>query len=243
MNLPELRKGIRIYDLLKEAGMELNNWAHANDPSKNTFWAWIEGDIAVVTVWENNIIAPTLPTDCFYTRYVARGQKGKGKSVDEIYRTIIKKNLPVHVIIKHKDLKRRALDPITWNATYEPLTGELTLKRGKQVTYTDQKDPSDLLSFSEETPATSRSRKMRQLAMMRSDGKCEYCGKAGFMTPIGAIFAEVHHIVPISEQGSDDLSNLIVLCPDHHRQAHYGDNTVEMRRVFMETRQAKPDNW
>ncbi|WP_145535638.1 HNH endonuclease signature motif containing protein [Yersinia thracica] len=236
MELPELKKGTRIYDLLKEAGMELNNWVHANDPSKSTFWAWIEGDIAVMSIWEDNISAPALPSESYYTRYIARGQGHKGDAVDNIYKAIIKHNLPVHVIIKTRDKKRRILDPITWSATYNDSTGEITLIRGCTVTYIDQKGPITSASITSESPAAARSRKLRQLAMARSRGKCEFCDEPGFRTVAGAIFAEVHHIVPISEDGPDDLSNLIVLCPNDHRRAHHGENAVAMKLAFIETR-------
>ena len=36
---------------------------------------------------------------------------------------------------------------------------------------------------------------------------------------------DAHHIVPVSENGTDDDWNLLVLCANHHRQLHYA--TVE----------------
>ena len=33
---------------------------------------------------------------------------------------------------------------------------------------------------------------------------------------------EVHHIIPVSENGSEDSSNLILLCPNCHKMAHCG---------------------
>ena len=39
MSLPELKKGTTIYALLKEAGMELQDWPHAYYPRQNMRWA------------------------------------------------------------------------------------------------------------------------------------------------------------------------------------------------------------
>ena len=67
-----------------------------------------------------------------------------------------------------------------------------------------------------------RSGKVRQQVMLRSKGHCEWCGELGFVTRSGEIYLESHHIVPLSRDGADHISNVIALCPNDHRQAHYG---------------------
>lgn len=47
-------------------------------------------------------------------------------------------------------------------------------------------------------------------------GKCQICGNAPFACDI----SEVHHIKYFSEFHNNDSSNLIVLCPNHHRLIH-----------------------
>lgn len=71
----------------------------------------------------------------------------------------------------------------------------------------DARDP-------ETTPPAPENLK-NELYFDRADQKCEWCGE-----PIDQ--PEVHHIVQRAEGGSNDPSNLVVLCPNHHRQADAG---------------------
>lgn len=53
------------------------------------------------------------------------------------------------------------------------------------------------------------------LIFERAEQQCEWCGDR-------SDHLEVHHIEPRSKGGSNDPSNPIVLCPNHHRQADAG---------------------
>jgi len=60
--------------------------------------------------------------------------------------------------------------------------------------------------------------------------ECQVCkvlglNPAGFLKINGEPYIETHHIIPVSEmeQGSLGVLNLITLCPNHHRQMHYGN--------------------
>ena len=62
---------------------------------------------------------------------------------------------------------------------------------------------------------------------------CQVCEALGhpaiaFKKRGGSPYAEAHHIVPVStlQRGVLAPSNVMVLCPNHHRQAHYGDFVV-----------------
>jgi hypothetical protein len=77
----------------------------------------------------------------------------------------------------------------------------------------------------------SISQKVKQI----NNYKCLICDALGknpftFKKSNGQYYIETHHVMPVSElkQGSLGLSNLITVCPNHHRQIHYGDvNLVE----------------
>ncbi|MCM7737031.1 HNH endonuclease [Enterobacter hormaechei] len=53
--------------------------------------------------------------------------------------------------------------------------------------------------------------------------KCQSCkSDAPFLKVDGTPFLEVHHIEWLSNGGEDSVENAIALCPNCHRQAHYG---------------------
>ena len=82
-----------------------------------------------------------------------------------------------------------------------------------------------------ETPVTVFVRKpeVRIAALARSKGSCEYCNAPGFPTTDGRTYLETHHIDPLSEGGADSIHNVIALCPNHHREAHFGGARARMK--------------
>ena len=58
----------------------------------------------------------------------------------------------------------------------------------------------------------------------RANGYCERCNKPSpfIRASNGTPYLEVHHIQPLSENGDDTIDNAIALCPNCHRQFHFG---------------------
>ncbi len=61
------------------------------------------------------------------------------------------------------------------------------------------------------------------------EGRCQICIGLGvdpvaFKTRRGQPYSEAHHVIPVStlRHGSLSHTNIMVLCPNHHRQAHHG---------------------
>ena len=67
-----------------------------------------------------------------------------------------------------------------------------------------------------------RDSKVRDAVLRRASGRCEFCGELGFLTPEGAHYLEAHHVIALASDGEDRLTNVIALCPNDHREAHYG---------------------
>lgn len=63
--------------------------------------------------------------------------------------------------------------------------------------------------------------------LLRANGKCERCKNEApfFRDKDGSQYLEVHHIVPLAENGDDTIENAIALCPNCHRHAHYGKSS------------------
>ncbi|MES2594412.1 MAG: HNH endonuclease [Verrucomicrobiota bacterium] len=80
-----------------------------------------------------------------------------------------------------------------------------------------------------------RDDKVRSYVIKRADGRCEHCGALGFLLPYGGRYLEAHHIISLANQGRDNANNVIALCPEHHRQAHYGVDAESLEAQFIET--------
>jgi predicted HNH restriction endonuclease len=68
--------------------------------------------------------------------------------------------------------------------------------------------------------------------LKQANGICESCSQsAPFSGSDGFPFLEVHHVRQLAEKGSDTTDNAVAVCPNCHRELHYGErakNLVEM---------------
>lgn len=65
-----------------------------------------------------------------------------------------------------------------------------------------------------------------------ADGKCELCDSLSFKTLDGSSYLEVHHVKKLADGGSDQLSNVVALCPNCHRELHYGLKSSELEAML-----------
>lgn len=75
---------------------------------------------------------------------------------------------------------------------------------------------------------------VRDYVIRRAQGKCEYCEVRGFEMTDGSYYVEAHHVIALSAQGPDRVDNVIALCPEHHREAHYGKGAEALEQAFLE---------
>jgi 5-methylcytosine-specific restriction protein A len=178
-------------------------------------------------------------------------EKGRSLKMDAAFQTAINEKLPIRVIVlggrrrnidspkeAASQVSKRLLDPVIWTITkYNATNGDCVLKRGSHR-FVDQ------FSIDEESiqppkrhavsgQVFSRSPEVREKALSRANGSCEWCGKPGFVTASGGIFLETHHIIPLSEDGLDCVTNVVALCANHHREAHHGKKRAEIRKTLL----------
>jgi len=78
-----------------------------------------------------------------------------------------------------------------------------------------------------------RDEKVRRAVLARASGRCEYCRKEGFLMPNGKRYLEAHHIIALGNQGRDRVDNVIALCAEHHREAHFGTVAEALEAEFI----------
>lgn len=79
-----------------------------------------------------------------------------------------------------------------------------------------------------------RSQALKLYVMVRSKGICEACGsKAPFQTKNGP-FLECHHVHRLADGGPDHPQNVVALCPNCHRRAHYAKDAVSFNNFLKD---------
>ena len=85
------------------------------------------------------------------------------------------------------------------------------------------------------TVVYNKSQKVRDDTLSRANGVCELCGcNAPFKTKEGLPYLEVHYVIPLSMNGTDDLTNTLALCPNCHRKMHYGADLTKEEKEKIE---------
>lgn len=79
-----------------------------------------------------------------------------------------------------------------------------------------------------------RDKMVRDYVLNRAKGRCEYCGKTGFLMKNGKKYLEAHHVIALSCHGPDKVNNVIALCAEHHREAHFGVDKEQLNAGMLQ---------
>lgn len=88
-----------------------------------------------------------------------------------------------------------------------------------------------------QTSVTNYVRDPRVVAwvLTQASGHCECCEvPAPFTREDGSAFLEVHHVQRLADGGEDTVNNAVALCPNCHRELHYGANKRELANQVSE---------
>jgi len=97
---------------------------------------------------------------------------------------------------------------------------KLTPKERAQELQSASGKPGSYIVF---TRVFHRSPSVVAEVLLRAGGVCEGCRKpAPFARADGRPYLEVHHRVRLADDGLDTVANAIALCPNCHRESHYG---------------------
>lgn len=73
------------------------------------------------------------------------------------------------------------------------------------------------------------------LTKKRANGYCELCNDSSpFLSRSGEPYLETHHIVQLSDNGVDKLYNCVALCPNCHKELHYGELSEVKQKAVTE---------
>lgn len=74
-----------------------------------------------------------------------------------------------------------------------------------------------------------RDSSVKAWVLKQANGVCECCRSAApFSGADGLPYLEVHHVQQLADGGPDTISNAVALCPNCHREIHYGINAPQL---------------
>lgn len=256
------RDRLLVIDLVREAGIDVSDWSnYRRSPGANPKycydWAFIQpGKVLVLNLWydsmheENSVIEQRFNLRTLLNNETINIRRARYIRMEKAIKTAYQSGLPVRVIVldgirrnihnnKPASVKKRILDPVRWAVKkYDVLSGDIVVRRGEEITtFVDQFSivPPDGHGNRREVKGSViiRDAAVRNYVLNRAVGKCEICGAEGFKVTNGRIYLETHHIVPLSENGPDSVVNMGALCPNHHREIHYGIESDRLKTDLL----------
>jgi 5-methylcytosine-specific restriction protein A len=76
-----------------------------------------------------------------------------------------------------------------------------------------------------------------------ADGRCEACDSPApfYKASNGEPFLEVHHLIRLCDGGPDTIENAIAVCPNCHRNLHYGKDLQRIKEtIYRKLNRLKP---
>lgn len=231
-------------------------------PLKNVRWSWCalheSESQALFTVWDNEI-EPDGSTYLFWDgndeRRTDHGRRELKRMLDDaldnelvVYGIKCAPTYPLTSPRKRSSFDRNVLLVLSLRREGRDIRGTIlgtiacdAIRQGFSE-LGSAIDDLDAIGVGNEQPSRTdysgsfiiRDDRVRQIVVKRANGRCEHCGELGFRKTDGSYYVEAHHIISLSKQGPDTLDNVIALCPNHHREAHFGEFRLALETRFLE---------
>jgi len=115
----------------------------------------------------------------------------------------------------------------------EAVTGDLPLSKLRQLAINAGSMPREPTKNASRT-VYYRSAIVRDYVTSRAKGKCELCDlNAPFFDRKDNPYLEPHHIRRLSDGGPDDPRYMGALCPNCHREIHYGKAGEQLNKILQ----------
>jgi len=141
--------------------------------------------------------------------------EGKGKSSQPKIQTLLK----TLIIELNSESEFKKIQKIFYQNISESL---LLDKKARDIRLNSAPKKPRVISVT--TKVYSRNPDVVAAVLIRANGVCEKCNKpAPFIRANGnSPYLEVHHKHQLAKGGDDTVENAIALCPNCHRESHYG---------------------
>ena len=83
-----------------------------------------------------------------------------------------------------------------------------------------------------------RAEAIRRYALARANGYCEGCAQPAPFCSSQGPYLECHHLHRVADGGPDHPENVIALCPNCHRRAHYAKDAARFNAQLVEVAKA-----
>ena len=134
-------------------------------------------------------------------------------------------NLRRRVLRQMREAERQIFDRDDLETKAAALQGGDSPPRGTRKPWREQR----------QTAVVARDPRVQAWILDIAKGRCELCGSgAPFSRPGGRPYLEIHHVDRLADGGADVPDNAVALCPNCHREAHYGDRADAIRQELLE---------
>ncbi|MNY20127.1 HNH endonuclease [compost metagenome] len=79
-----------------------------------------------------------------------------------------------------------------------------------------------------------RDPEVRAWVRNEAEGLCDGCGEPAPFQKLDFPYLEVHHVKPLAEKGSDQVTNAVALCPNCHRRCHHSNDSEAFTESLYE---------